>query len=221
MYKQDLHIHTYFSFDATPTFEEYAIKAIEDNVSVLCFTDHIECTEIYNTFATFDWARRREEFETVRAKYGKQVKLLLGVEFGEPHYHPKEYNFVLAQDFDMIIGSVHYPADVIVSGKSLNESISDATYRITKEMVTEGGFDVLGHLDFPKRFVQGFVEDIDKSNEVFQLCVKHNIVPEVNTASVARSGLPETMPPIRIMPLYADAGGKYVTINSDSHATNT
>ena len=60
--KADLHLHTDYSFDSVATFEQYCVKAIERGISVLCFTDHIECGKRRNTFDGFPFEARAEQF---------------------------------------------------------------------------------------------------------------------------------------------------------------
>ena len=219
-YKCDLHLHTNYSFDSNVTMEQYALKAIELGLDAICFTDHIDINKHYNTFDTFDVDGRLKEYEQIKARYGDRLLILLGFEMGEPHLHPKETTFLRSLKPDMIIGSIHYPLDY-----EDNTNVSRRQYeriydRYVRQMVEYGDFDVLGHMDMPKKYHADYVEDFDYVCETLRLCVSRNIVPEINTSSM-RDGLNVSMPSMDAIKYYLSAGGKYVTVNSDSHSVYT
>lgn len=222
----DLHVHTNYSFDSRVTMEQYAQKAIERGIDVVCFTDHIDVNKHYNTFDGFRFEARKEEFLRVKEQFDGKVELLLGFEIGEPHLHPKVMQAVYACKPDMIIGSIHHPADYEREGVHYARREYVRLYnRYVREMVLCGGFDVLGHADMPKKYLgqassQSERDEYDESFrdvcETLRLCSERGIVVEINTSSL-RSGVEETMPSLRAIDYYARCGGKFVTINSDSH----
>ena len=226
----DLHTHTNYSFDSVVTMEQYAQKAIERGIDVICFTDHIDCNKHYNTFETFRFAERQAEFQRLKKRFAGEVELLLGFEIGEPHLHPDVMQAVYDCKPDMIIGSIHHPADYEQrDGRYPKREYEQLYNRYVREMVMNGGFDVLGHADMPKKYYtrgtsgsespESYVEDFDYICETLRLCVERGIVPELNTSSL-RNGLIDTMPSLAAIEYYAKCGGKYVTINSDSHDVN-
>lgn len=215
MKKADLHLHTYHSGDSNEQMENYCIAAIKNNIDIICITDHIECDGFYCNQPNFE--KQYAEFQKLKAIYEGKVKMLLGVEFGEPHLHKDIFNSILQRPYDMIIASVHnvldnYKKDGVVSPKQM----SDMHYNSTLQMLEVGNFQVLGHLDFPRKFSRDFVEDKEKTYEILKKCVEKNIIPEINTSTMRRGDKP--LPPIEAIQIYADLGGKYVTINSDSHS---
>lgn len=213
----DLHTHTNYSFDSKVTMDRYALKAIELGVDIVCFTDHIDCNRHYNTFDGFQFDARKEEFLRVKGQFKGQVELLLGFEIGEPHLHPEIMQKVYACKPDVIIGSIHHPADYERQGKRYNRREYEQLYnRYVRQMVQKGGFDVLGHVDMPKKYHDDYVENFEYICETLRLCVEKGIIPEINTSSL-RSGSVDTMPSLKAIEYYAQCGGKYVTINSDSH----
>ncbi|MCH5152651.1 MAG: histidinol-phosphatase HisJ family protein [Clostridiales bacterium] len=216
----DLHTHTNYSFDSTVTMQQYALKAIERGIDVVCFTDHIDCNRHYNTFDGFQFEARNAEFQRLKQQFCGQVDLLLGFEIGEPHLHPEIMQAVYECKPDMIIGSIHHPADYEPSGKHYSRREYEQLYnRYVREMVQFGGFDVLGHADLPKKYHDDFVEDLDYICQTLRLCAEKGIVVEINTSSL-RNGVAATMPSLKAIQYYAQCGGKYVTINSDSHNVN-
>ena len=216
----DLHTHTNYSFDSIITMKQYAQKAVERGIDVVCFTDHIDCNKHYNTFDGFQFEARKAEFLRLKKQYDGQVQLLLGFEIGEPHLHSEIMQAVYACQPDVIIGSIHHPADYEQEGKRFNRREYEQLYnKYVREMVEFGGFDVLGHMDLPKKYHADFVENFDYVCETLRLCAQKGIVPEINTSSL-RNGIVDTMPSLKAIEYYAKCGGKYVTINSDSHNVN-
>ena len=226
----DLHTHTNYSFDSSVTMAQYAQKAVERNIDVVCFTDHIDVNRHYNTFDGFLFEERRREFQRLKKQFAGQVELLLGFEIGEPHLHPDVMQAVYQSRPDMIIGSIHHPADYepVAQRLPLNE-YAQLYNRYVREMVQHGGFDVLGHADMPKKYFgrvspdqkekEPYVEDLDYICQTLRLCAEKGIVVEINTSSW-REGVTDTMPSLKAIDYYAQCGGKYVVINSDSHSAD-
>ena len=217
----DLHVHTNFSFDSVSTMEQYVLHALQIGADVICFTDHIDVNKHYDTFADFQFQRRKEEFARVKDKYCGRIKLLYGFEVGEPHMHPDVMDKVYAQSPDMIIGSVHYPLDYLDVDHDVGRREYERIYdQCVRKMVEHGGFDVLGHADMPKKYHDDYVEDVDYVCETMRLCVEKGIVPEINTSSL-NSCAKNTMPSLKAIAHYAKCGGRFVTINSDSHTPDS
>lgn len=217
----DLHTHTNYSFDSNVTMLQYVERALKIGVDVICFTDHIDVNKHYDTFEGFQFERRREEFFRVRDRFCDRIKLLYGFEIGEPHLHPDVMEKVYGERPDMIIGSVHHPLDYLGIDYQIPRREYERLYNeCVRAMVEFGGFDVLGHADMPKKYHDDYVEDVDYIAETLRLCVKNGIVPEINTSSL-RSGANGPMPSMAAIERYASFGGKFVTVNSDSHTPNS
>lgn len=212
----DTHVHTGYSFDNDTPMSKYPQKALELGVDVVCFTDHIDCTPKFNTFCDFQFGKRAEEFFKLKERYKGKVTLLLGFEVGEPHLHPKEMAFLNSLAPDMIIGSVHRPADYEKERSYTNFEYERLYDRYVHDMVDWGEFDVLGHLDMPKRYHSDYVEDTETIRSTLALCVKRGVVPELNTSQL-RYGGDYTLPDLNNVEFYRRCGGKFVCIGSDCH----
>lgn len=217
----DLHIHTNYSFDSNATMQEYCQAAIERGVDILCFTDHIECNPTFNTLTDFQFARRAENFHKVKQQY-PELTLLLGFEFGEPHLHEKELQYICSFAPDMVIGSIHYPLAYSSPDTKCDRRQFERLYlKFVYDMVSFGGIDVVGHIDMMKRYHSDFVADEETVARILEKCVANNIVPEVNVSSLYKGPNAETMPSLSMIDYYRCIGGKYVTVNSDSHSPST
>lgn len=215
----DLHLHTNYSFDSSVAMEQYVTRAVKLGFDAICFTDHIDVNRHYNTFDGFMFEQRQREYEQLRRQYEGTIKLLIGFEVGEPHLHPEVMDKLYSLQPDMIIGSVHYPLDY-GEFENVNRREYERIYdRCVRQMVEHGGFDVLGHMDMPKKYHADFLEDFDYVCQTLGLCAQKGIVPEINTSSI-RNGA-DTMPSVKAIEYYAKCGGKYVTVNSDSHSVET
>lgn len=216
----DMHTHTHYSFDSHQSLEGYCEQAIKVGIDVICFTDHIECGQL-NTFNEFLFEQRQREIEQVRKLYQGRVTLLNGFEISEPHMHQKELAFLRSLQPDMIIGSVHYPMHYQPENKWVDRRTYETIYnQCVRDMVECGGFDVLGHIDMPRRYHDDYVEDTAYIQKTLKLCAEKGIVPEMNTSSL-RNGCDEPMATFQHIAYYASCGGKYVTISSDSHNADT
>ena len=222
MFKEDLHLHTVYSPDAKATFEEHIQAGITQGLDVMCFTDHIDVFGLGETLSRFDEKGRNAEFEQYKLKYKDRIKLLNGLEYAEPNLSPLIYKELLNNyPYDMVIGSVHYPMELVFN-KQLTDMarLSKMQHEATLAMAEVGGFDVLGHLDFPKKFVSNYILDVTLCKEILSVCVKNGIVLEINTSTLYR-GQWEACPPHFLVEYYAQIGGRYVTISSDSHTNAT
>jgi histidinol-phosphatase (PHP family) len=217
----DLHVHTKYSCDSEAALEDYCIRAIEKNVRRICFTEHVDFDVHDSGYGYYDAAAFFDEFSKVKEKFSSKVELLSGLEFSEIHLYQEAYHRLLRYPYDFIIGSLHYwyqdmfPGEMVKEGIPLTvcyESYWDEILR----MVSCGGFDCLGHIDFPKRYYGASLIDRERLFEICRALVRNNICLEINTSSL-RKGLSETMPDKEILSVYRSCGGEYITLGSDAH----
>lgn len=216
----DLHVHTEFSCDSEAKLERYAEEAVSKGIATLCFTDHVDLNPNdygYNYYAA---DRYFETYRQVRDKYEGRVKLLSGIEFGEPHLYADKLKALSAYPYDYIIGSIHWIGDMFPCQKVREQYSAKEFYTLYWEevlkTVKQGGFDALGHIDFPKRYYGEIYYEEAKVREIFKHLLDKDMVIEINTSSL-RKGHSETMPGDELLALYKDCGGRYVTIGSDAH----
>ena len=216
----DLHIHTEFSCDSEAKMERCAEEALSKGITTLCFTDHVDLNPNdygYNYYAP---DRYFENYRKVRDKYAGRVKLLAGIEFGEPHLYADKLKELSIYPYDYIIGSIHWIGDMFPCQKVRQQYSAKEFYMLYWEevlkTVKQGGFDALGHIDFPKRYYGEINYEEAKLREIFKYLLDKDMVVEINTSSL-RKGHSETMPGDELLALYKDCGGRYVTIGSDAH----
>ena len=217
----DLHIHTKHSCDSHAALEAYCTQALQTGVDTLCFTDHVDHNPndygkgFYNPGAFFS------DFLHVQEKYRERLTLLCGIEFAEPHLYRNELSVLSKLPYDYILGSVHFWYRDMFPSRMVKEGIPAETcyahyWDEVLAAVKAGGFDALGHMDFPKRYYSSLIIDHGKLHEICTEMVRNHICPEINTSSL-RKNMAEPMPGREILSIYKSCGGRYVTVGSDAH----
>jgi len=225
---QDYHLHTRFSVDCDVPVTEMCEQAIALAIPEICITDHADFVPQDRGAGYFRPDAYVAEIERCRSLYGDRVTVRLGVEMGEPHRYPFESD-VLADEypFDFIIGSLHWVGDQFTLTRDYFERRTpEEAYGLyfaeLLVMVRVGGFDVLGHLDAPKRYgfeVYGPFDPYqfeDHIREVLRACVEVGIGLEINTAPLRRP-VRELSPTLPVLRWYRELGGEILTIGSDAH----
>ena len=217
----DMHVHTRYSCDSTVSMETYCRAAIEKGVGILCFTDHLDLNPVDECYGHYNAEKQFGEFLKVKEKYGDRLTLLCGIEFGDPHI----YQDILAEysklNYDFILGPVHfwyenlYPARMIEIGITA-DMCYEYYWNEVRLAIEAGGFDCLGHMDFPKRYYLELEFDPDKIAGILKEMIRKNISLEINTSSL-RYGLTGTLPDKELLAVYKECGGEIITIGSDAH----
>ncbi len=214
----DLHVHTELSCDSEAKISDYIDIAKRRKVGVLCFTDHVDFNKIDEGYNYYN----PEKFFSYYNELCRNtdMDILAGIEFSEPHLYKEELDKLKEYPYDFIIGSVHWVGDLFpfqkVRDQYTAEEFFDLYWKEVYECVLSGGFDSLGHIDFPKRYYGELYYNENQIRDIFRIMLHKNIVLEINTSSL-RKGLADTMPCDTFLEMYKDCGGKYVTIGSDSH----
>ncbi|MBE6890625.1 MAG: histidinol-phosphatase HisJ family protein [Ruminococcaceae bacterium] len=219
----DFHVHTTFSADSKADMEEYVKRAISKKIQRVCFTDHVDLNKNDNGYNFYAPDRYFAIFNKLKEKYKDSIELYSGIEFGEPHVYTDIFKQLSVLPYDYIIGSIHwignfFPCEEVRAKYSAKEFYTWYWEEVLKT-VKHGGFDCLGHIDFPKRYYGEIYYSENDVKEIFKILLDKNMVIEINTSSL-RKGCSETMPGREILEIYKDCGGKYVTIGSDSHFTD-
>ena len=159
----DHHVHTTFS-DGLATPAEIAARAAELGLAGVATVDHLAIGP-YNDEPGYsiEIARIDEYIAAVRAADaahpGVRVLAAIEVDYG-PDTVDDAAALLAAHDFDFVYGSVHFiDGRVVDTRASLQGSLwvdVDAVYERYFEVVAEaaatGLFDVIAHLDLPKKF---------------------------------------------------------------------
>jgi histidinol-phosphatase (PHP family) len=251
MMPTDNHVHSRWSWDtATSSSMQLACaRAVEIGLPGLAFTEHVDFTEwsqqdsaeLAATSATTvpqparigarprvapldvegysaDLARCREEFPDLR--------ILSGIEAGEPHLFPASVAAVLAAgNFERVLGSLHgIVFDGTLTGidhamfARLDGHEVMRRYFADLVVLVDGSsvFDVLAHCDYPRRYWPtaraGVYAEADFEEEyraVFRALASSGRALEINTRSPLASA--------NLMCWWRQEGGDAVSFGSDAH----
>lgn len=230
MYLVDYHTHSHHSPDGTPTVDQMCLSALNAGISELCLTDHYDVNEGEETAFRFEPEALLYEHAESADKYRGRLKLLAGVEVGQATQNRAESSKLYSDPrFDFVIGSLHnlkderdfyfleYP-DVETCHAYLKRYFVELL-----EHVNFTGFDVLGHISYPLRYMRGragipidFSSYTEQIRAIFKILIENGCGIELNTSGL-RQGLGETMPPMDLIKLYKDCGGEIITVGSDAH----
>jgi histidinol-phosphatase (PHP family) len=221
----DYHVHSTCSGDGKATIDQMCARAVELGIREIAFTEHVVYNPADICYGTFDLDRYRSEIDAARSKF--DLKILTGIEFCDPHLYPHELAITHTWGLDIIMGSVHWVGDAMISVDSFAGLDVMETYRqyfdeVLKAVQT-GGFDILAHFDLVKRFgvryapfrVESFREQI---RAILEVMIERGIALELNTSGL-RQPCAEMFPGRETLELYRSLGGRLVTIGSDSHRT--
>lgn len=227
----DCHNHSTQSPDGENTVKEMAQRAVELGIEHYTITDHLEINKFYDEEFLYEEPVRESSIlvpQVIREFEGK-LDMHYGVELGQPLHDMKLTERMLdSYDYEFIIGSCH-----MVKGWDdfyyLDYQKTDPYYLLglyfdeVLEMAEWGRFDVLGHLTYPLRYIQGdFGIKIDMSRyeniieEIFRTLVKNGMGIEINSSGL-RQKIGVTMPDKHYVSLYKKCGGEIITVGSDAH----
>ena len=231
----DTHNHSVFSFDGHSSMEEMCHGAVNNGVTLMCTTDHCDFVAGQDGFAGYIAVEkaRLAACAALPKPYGGKLRLLYGVELGNPqNYGEQARAFLQARRFDFVLGAVHFLPDgrdiYQIPFRDTNDV--DAMFRgyfdAMEELVAFGHFDSLAHLEYPLRLLQGILEPLslrryaERVEPILARLAQEGKALEINTrGAYAASGRVE--PEAWILETFRGLGGQYVTVGSDSHGPGT
>ncbi len=226
----DSHVHSNNSFDAKDSVKELCEWAVKNEIQGFCITDHLDindCDEVMERSIIKSHEETREASEI----YGDKLKLRVGIELGQPLQNQQLSERILRGfPCDFIIGSMHNvkgEKDFYFMGKPdfqhRLEELLTKYYEEYYEMVKWGKFDVIGHITYPLRYIEGNFNikvDMSKYNEIIfemlKVAVDKSVGIEINVSGF-RQPYGKQFPDFNHIKEYKELGGEIVTIGSDSH----
>jgi histidinol-phosphatase (PHP family) len=203
-------------------------RALELGLSAVAFTEHADF--IRGATAVFDAEAYYESISQCRSRY-PELRILSGVELGEPHNHPVETQALLSRGFDRVLASVH---GVVWDGRFtdacepgfLSADNADEYFRqylgeVSALVTSDVEFEVLAHLDYPKRYLPDGVECLpsnyeDELRTILRTAARRGVVLELNTT---RGGDAERYlcPGLAALKWWREEGGRAISFGSDAH----
>ncbi|WP_108251758.1 PHP domain-containing protein [Planctomonas deserti] len=239
----DSHAHSEWSWDAlSGSLDRSCARAVALGMPAIAFTEHLDFTpfraghlvEGYGHLVVdgilhappFDVDGYLSAVDACRARY-PGLRILTGLEVGQPHHHGREVADVLARGrFDRVLGSLHCLPD----GDAFAEPFALFPHRdaptVMREYLAElprmvaGSdlFEVVSHIDYP---VRSWPEDAgpfdpEDFEEEFRTALR--AVADADRVLEVNAKLP--LDP-RILAWWREEGGRRVTFGSDGHEPET
>jgi len=203
-------------------------RALEVGLPAIAFTEHADWAIVHEGQHPVDIEGYLDAVERCRARF-KSLRILSGVELGEPHRFRRETAEVLAAGpLDQVLGSVH---SVRIGGELVDASqfrrrpgidFTEAVREYLRETLamveSDQAFETLAHLDYPKRYwPEGAApyreEDFQgEIRAVLAAAARTGRVLEVNTT---RGHV--LCPDLKVVRWWREAGGQAVSFGSDAH----
>ena len=224
---QDYHVHTDNSFDSKTSMVEMCAQALTQGITEIAFTDHFNNHLLDIDLGFYNPERFFRDIAYCRAEF-PGLRIVAGVEIGEPHRWGRKIRPVLeSYPYDVVIGSVHWVGEQNVfntdyfRGRPARDAYGEYFAEVLR-MVEYGGFDILAHLDLPKRIgyeiykTFSLAEYEESVRAILKACIARRITLEINTKGL-RIGVNQLHPTAEALRWYVEMGGKQLTIGSDSH----
>lgn len=240
----DSHVHSEWSWDAPGgSMRASCERAAALGLPAVAFTEHVDHTvwrvardglDPAGPLATladaddllappaFDVEGYLTEVEECRGRF-PQLRILTGVELGEPHRHQAAVAAVLDRGpFDRVLGSVH----CLPEGAGFTEPtglyqhraalavVRDYLHEVARLASSTAPFEVLAHIDYPLRSWPATQGEFDPTSleEEFRHALRC-------AADAGRALEVSTVVPLhaRILQWWRDEGGAAITFGSDAH----
>lgn len=226
MYLIDYHTHSNLSMDGMVPLSVMAEHALNAGIQELCITDHCDLlNEHARRVYDYNWTAALEQYRQTLPQFEGKIKLKLGLEFGMGHIDPAASDSILAlPELDFVIGSVHNLSpekgglDTFYLDFSTVESCSevlDDYFDSLDQLARTPYYDVIGHIIYPIRYMNGLVTIhpwLDRAKQLMRTAIEHGKGIEVNTY---RGRTVADWQPI--LEYYQQLGGEIITVGSDAH----
>jgi len=207
--------------------QDMCLAAIRRGIPEIAFTEHADFMEEDECRGRLDPDEWWVELDRCRSSFQGRLIIRAGLEFGEPHRFPREFDTLTsAYPWDVILGALHWVDDTLVFDARYFERSPDRAYQAyfdeLAELAEGPSFDVLAHLDIVKRYGYDHYGPFDprpyeKSiRRVLRLCADRGTSLEINTATTRRP-VGEPSPELKILEWFREEGGTWITLGSDAH----
>ena len=199
----DYHLHSDVSPDCKTPMEESCEAAIQKGLTELTFTEHMEMFS--GNFKRYPVSYMQQYFGNLarcREKFAGKLVLKAGVELGQ--------------------GQVDREWEKTIIDLFQTKRIIQQNLEYLWELVDTCDFDSLGHVDLVKRYAanHGIKVDLaeypDQLMPILRRLAERGKALEINTSGIRQSPK-EALPSVRILKMFKEAGGRYLTVGSDAH----
>jgi len=214
----DYQVHSFRSHDGKSSIQAQCTRAVEVGLDEIGFSEHKDFDPEDPVVDYFDYDAYLGEIEAAQREWGIDY---------QRWFEDKIAAYLAAHSFDFVIGSVHHIDRVMLMTPEYNRSRTAQTayqdyFRAITDSVQCGLFDILGHLEYANR--RGLAawgpyrtEDYwEELTALMGLVIAQGLTFEINTAGLHQN-LGITYPVADTVALYAEQGGRLLSIGSDAH----
>ena len=204
----DYHVHTYLCGHAFGEPIEYLEEAAKKGLKIVGFADHCPVPVGFDVETRMDISQFNKYIDIISAlkdnSYG--IDVLFGMEVDwVPDRMDEVFEFLSNVNYDYLIGSVHHTENLPFDHPSYmhlwdteekTQLIWDKYIDKIIPMVSSGKFDIIGHLDLPKKFglyPKDLTHFLKRTEDLFSAAAKHSTAIELNTAGL-RKPIKENIP---------------------------
>ncbi len=224
----DYHTHTRLCRHARGEMRDYVMEAISKNFKELGISDHMPLPDSFDPehrMTIDEFEVYKNWFNSVVDEFNGEIKIRFGIEadFIEDKIDFIK-NFVSEGGFDYVIGSVHFIGDWnIASNKEVWKwegkdviKVYESYYRVMRELVKSGIFDIVGHFDMIKKFGHRADKNFQELiREILHLIKESGMCIEINTSGL-RHKVKEIYPSVEILEIVKEYKIP-LTLGSDAH----
>ena len=233
MILSDFHVHTNFC-DGTNNPEDIVVEAVARGMKKLGFSGHSYTSFDEGYCMSLEGTKKYiAEIHRLQEKYKNLIKIFLGTECDY-------YSDININDYDYIIGSVHYVkvndiyCHVDNTPEMFESAINDCFdgdvysfiekyYLNVSDVVNKTNCNIIGHFDLITKFNADnrfFDENnpryINAVNHALEKLIHSGAVFEINTGAIFKGYKKSAYPSLRILKYLAENHGKII-LSSDSH----
>jgi histidinol-phosphatase (PHP family) len=225
----DYHIHTYLCHHAEGKPQDYTQVALKKGITEICIADHAPAPDGYDpkhrmSIEEFDYYTKmvtelKNTNHSITVLYGIEADYYDGCEQFLREWLPR-------QNFDLIIGSVHYidtwgfdSTEARAVWETVNVPETWARYfAILQKLAATGLYDIVGHIDIPKKFNYRVDEKWLEINvtPVLEQIASSNMAIEINTSGL-RKPVHEIYPSLYLLKMCKQYDIP-ICFGSDAHA---
>ncbi len=220
----DYHLHSRFSVDSELEPLDLCERAVELGYGEVGFSEHVDFDPQVGDYGYYNDHAYSRAIEELRERFAGRLTILKGIEIDyQKRFQEEVARFLEKNEFDYVIGSVHYLDGYFLDARGLAARSLADTYRVyereTRALIPSGLIDILGHLDYVRRRAVGRFasEQVERfaplMAELAAEAARARLLLEVNAQ---RDKLP--LPTPDALRDYLQAGGAGVVVGTDSHS---
>lgn len=215
MERQNMHIHSKYSWDSKMEIEEIAKILYENGIKYGAITDHIEFDREPVPYILTKLRIRNLEIDRINEIYEGKLILLKAAEISEPHLHIDKIKQLEELELDFLMGSLH---NFNLEAKTDIEKTRTTYfyYRELLKMVEANQVDVIGHIDYINRKYKKDYSQSSQVSELIKAINERNMIIELNTSAKRRANLNIFPDAIKVCS-YKATGGTDIIMGTDAH----